>query len=332
MTMLPLHEMYGSTFSASSSSSSGSTSSSKTPLQLGSPLGSPSSGAGSTPALVVVVTPALPHPHLDPAFFFLAVSSKETSRPPPGRWRGKGCGAPSPARARKRYHGMAAWTLVASLASCVVATPPPGYKLYDNNDLPSLIASADMSVPSGRGVEFCAGECGKRGDDCSAFVYYATEQSCTLRNQDEKEIREGMHRSATAHVYLRTEMPAFWFHEHSDSLKLLQALVREHKISATDPNAMKLYANLQQKGQISMQGESGPGFFSRAIWFLLQLLWAVAVLLLVGGTGYLLWTKFGESATNFVSYKLLAPIGLKKQPAYTPQELAAMWDHDDDGL
>ena len=40
---------------------------------------------------------------------------------------------------------------------------------------------------------------------------------------------------------------------------------------------------------------------------------------------------FGGPIKGFFSTKVLPMLGLKRQPQYTPQELAAMWD-DDDGL
>mmetsp|Transcript_8555 Transcript_8555/g.20761 ORF Transcript_8555/g.20761 Transcript_8555/m.20761 type:complete len:421 (-) Transcript_8555:392-1654(-) len=47
--------------------------------------------------------------------------------------------------------------------------------------------------------------------------------------------------------------------------------------------------------------------------------------------GIIVSRQCGESLANWWNYKLLPVFGIRKPPAYSPQELAAMWD-DDDGL
>lgn len=201
----------------------------------------------------------------------------------------------------------------------VTAAEIPGYQTYDNNDLPYLVASTEsIPLPASTGPDYCARKCDEAGDSCTGFVFYGN--SCTFRDQSPKEIEEGMSGTDRVSVFIKSadRLPEFWFHSHSDSLKYLQDLMTSKKISATDPNAMKLYKSLTDKAAVSMS----EGWFS---WIWRILFSSVTTLVFFMGAGFALffvYKKYGESCRNFVYYKVI--------PAKWRKQENLNWDWDDD--
>ncbi|CAD7926892.1 unnamed protein product [Amoebophrya sp. A25] len=208
-----------------------------------------------------------------------------------------------------------------------------GYSKSEGMDLPYLTASWEpMRVNAGASTpDVCADFCTKEAL-CSAFCFYPKTRICTFRQQSDADIQQSASPASVTFIFVK-QNSLISAHavsvksSTSEAVEALAVLARDRKIEATDPVAMRLLRAICSDAD-AHASDSWFMWVCRSLYNFSQGLVITLGMLVVS---IIVYRQCGDSIMNFWNYKVLALFGIRKQPAYSPTELAAMWD-DDDGL